>query len=244
MAKFITENISILELTPETSKIFNRDTLFVAYKMEKNINSLICKNKFTVKSDQQWDEENACALPGNRVTVTEDAPPTAANNFGCFKCGRCTFCNNFMSEGSTFSSPNTAQTFNVKSHIKCTTKNVIYVIYDKICKDRFYVGYTCDDMKTRWSNHKSHIKKDKKTCEIASHFIQNAHSIHKLDKTNQACFTASLSLQLEVKIIECVDPIAGKTIREACELRETFWQGALKSTKLFGGMNKRTNSDR
>ena len=97
-------------------------------------------------------------------------------------------------------------------------------------------------MKTRWSNHKSHIKQGKKSCEISTHFIQTANTLHKLDKSNQISYTSSLSLQLEVKIIECVEPITGKTMKEACEIRETFWQGALKSTQLFGGMNKRSNN--
>ena len=32
--------------------------------------------------------------------------------------------------------------------------------------------------------------------------------------------------------------MSGNTMKEACEIRETFWQGVLKSTQLFGGMNK------
>ena len=35
------ENLHILELTPETNMLFNGDSLFVSYKMESNIKSLI-----------------------------------------------------------------------------------------------------------------------------------------------------------------------------------------------------------
>ncbi len=105
----------------------------------------------------------------------------------------------------------------------------------------FYVGYTCDDMRTRWRNHKSHIKKGIKSCEISSHFAQTKNTLHKLNTSNQAIFTSELSTQLAVLLIECVEPIPGKSMKEACEARESFWQGALKASRLFGGINKRSN---
>ena len=94
-------------------------------------------------------------------------------------------------------------------------------------------------MKVRWSNHKSHIKQGKKTCEIASHFCRLGKTVHKLDKSTQSIFTSQLSSHLEIVIIECVVPVPGKTIKEQLEIREKFWQGTLKAAKLFGGINKR-----
>ena len=76
------------------------------------------------------------------------------------------------------SSPNTNQTFMIKSHITCQTANLIYVIYNKICPGVLYVDYTVDDMRVRWRNHKSHImiKRGVNSCEIATnlatHFIR------------------------------------------------------------------------
>ena len=51
----------------------------------------------------------------------------------------------------TFSSPNTKPTFSIKSKITCQTENIIYVIYDKICKKIFHVGFKCDNMRIRWA---------------------------------------------------------------------------------------------
>ena len=51
--------------------------------------------------------------------------------------------------------------FKIKSVIDCLTRNVIYLINDNICKISS-VGYTADNMKTRFANHKSHIKFNKR----------------------------------------------------------------------------------
>ena len=82
---------------------------------------------------------------------------------------------------------------------------------------------------------------NKKSCEIASHFTQLSNSVHKLDKSNQTAYTTSLSEQLEVLIIESVAPIQGMDMKKHLLSRENYWQGALKASKLYGGINKRTN---
>ena len=46
MSKFIKQHMHILGLTAETSKLFNKNSLFVSYKMERNILSLITRNRF------------------------------------------------------------------------------------------------------------------------------------------------------------------------------------------------------
>ena len=80
-----------------------------------------------------------------------------------------------------------------------------------------------------------------KTCEIASHFKRLESTVHKLDKSSQKTFTSDLSEHLSVLLIETVEPIPGKPMKRVLEERETFWQGALKASKLFGGINKRMN---
>ena len=226
MSKMIRENIHILSLTPETSKLFNLDTVFTSYKMEQNILSMITKNRLKASSPGR--------VEGNVNAGVEDG------DWGCFGCDQgCTLCQNFLVKSKTFTTSKTNQTFKIKSHITCDTKNVIYLITDKICSDVFYVGYTEDNMKVRWRNHKSHIKQGKKTCEIASHFNRLSKTIHKLDKSTQALYTSQLSSHLSIVLIECVEEVPGKTMKEQLEIREKFWQGTLKAAKLFGGINKR-----
>jgi hypothetical protein len=171
-----------------------------------------------------------------------DQTPPDDPSWGCFKCEKlCTLYKNFIAESKTVTSPNTNQVFKIKSHITCDSVNIVYMTRDKVCNNVFYVGYTTEDnMKVR-RNHKSHIKMNKKSCEIASHFTQLSNSVHKLDKSNQTAYTTSLSEQLEVLIIESVAPIQGIDMKKHLLSRENYWQGALKASKLYGGINKRTN---
>ena len=112
---------------------------------------------------------------------------------------------------------------------------------DLICNVIFYVGYSEDSMTFRWPNHKSHIKKGHKLCELSTHFSNESNNMHKLDTSSQKVFTSQLRKQLSIIIIESVAPIDGKDMKFLLQERENFWQGALKSTQFYGGINKRTN---
>ena len=225
MSKFIHKHLHILDLTPETAKMFNKQSIFVSYKMEQNILSMITKNKFkTSQASASQDSSNG------------------DQDWGCFGCGKsCALCKNFLVVGKTFTSPKTNQTYQIKSRITCDTCGVIYLILDKKCLEIFYVGYTVYAMKDRWPNHKSHIKVGKKSCEIATHFKTLSNNVHKLDKSNQLVYTSELREHLSVQIIEHVVPIPGRDYKSLLQERENFWQGALKATKLYGGINKRSN---
>ena len=99
-------------------------------------------------------------------------------------------------------------------------------------------------MAVRWRNHKSHIKKSIKSCELASHFVSLSSTTHKLDKSSQATFTSELKEHLAIILIESVMPQTGLDVETTLKEREDFWQGALKSTPLFGGINKRSNKNK
>ncbi len=79
---------------------------------------------------------------------------------------------------------------------------------------------------------------------IYIYIVQLGDSTHKIDKSNQSAFTSQLSEHLAVIIIESVKPSSGCDIETTLKDREDFWQGALKSTPLFGGINKRNNKTR
>ena len=59
-------------------------------------------------------------------------------------------------------------------------------------------------MKTRFTNHKSQIKYNKRLCEVSKHFPDNL-ILHTLDKSSQLKYNNSLKEQLEVITIEKVD---------------------------------------
>ena len=118
---------------------------------------------------------------------------------------------------------------------------MIYAINDNICKVSS-VGYTADNMKTRFTNHKSHIKYNKRNCEVSKHFADNLN-LHKLDKSSHSNYDNSLKQQIEVIIIEQVD-VSGITndveaIRRKLKEREWYWQNNLKTLRQYGGLNIR-----
>ena len=231
MSHYIHKHLHILELSSQSKHLCNKRTIFTSYRMERNILSMITTNKFK--------------LPSASTQMNPPTPSTAIHtspNWGCHPCpNSCTLCKNFLKQSLTFTSPKTSQTYRIKSHINCNTKNIIYFILDLKCPDIFYVGYTTDCMAVRWRNHKSHIKSGIKSCELASHFIQLSETTHKLDKTTQPIFTQHLSEHLSIILIEHITPQPDKDIPSLLKEREDYWQGALKSTPLFGGINKRTN---
>ena len=51
------------------------------------------------------------------------------------------------------------------------TVGVIYLVNDKICY-RSYTGSCITASKTRWGNHKSHIKSNYLDCELAQHVAE------------------------------------------------------------------------
>ena len=162
-------------------------------------------------------------------------------SWGCHHCpNKCALCKDFLIEAKTFTSPKSVQTFKIRSNINCQTKYVVYLIFDKKCDDVFNIGYTMDSMAVRWRNHKSHIKNKIHSCELATHFISNSDTIHKIDRSNHKNFTSQLSDHLSV-LIESVEPRPGIDIEPIMKEREDYWQGVLKSTTFYGGINKRSN---
>ena len=67
-------------------------------------------------------------------------------------------------------------------NLNCKSKNIIYKLDDLICK-RTSVDSSITGMSTCWTNHKSHIRKYVKSCEIANHF--SSTSCHVLDKKSK-----------------------------------------------------------
>ena len=64
------------------------------------------------------------------------------------------------------------------------------------------MGSTINNFKSRWQNHKSHIRKSVRSCEIATHFNSD---FHDLVKEPLKTFDSQLSNQLEVIIFEKLD---------------------------------------
>ena len=104
------------------------------------------------------------------------------------------------------------------------------------CKQS-YVGYTTSNLPKRLSNHKSHIKKNIRSCKLVTHFLDIDHS---LDFSTIKSYNTSLSSHLKVILIDSLDfeDDMSKIDREkAMAAREGFYQTQLKTLERFGGMN-------
>ena len=88
----------------------------------------------------------------------------------------------------------------IRPNLTCNAVGTIYLINDKICS-KSYVGSSITTCKTRFSNHKSHIKSYYLDCELAQHF-KEFDETHKLDRTNTISFKECLKTQLEIIIID------------------------------------------
>ena len=132
---------------------------------------------------------------------------------------------------------NCDQEFRFKHKLNCKSPNAIYLIDDLVC-NRSSIGSTITGTSIRWRNHKSHIRKSVKSCEIANHFS----NFHNLDKTADISkFDNELKKQLRVTIIDQVifddqdnDDIKLRKMKQ----REAYWQHQLKTLEIYGGLNK------
>ena len=126
--------------------------------------------------------------------------------------------------------------------MNCKSTLVIYKIDDIIC-NRTYIGSTASSLSTRWSNHKSHIRNNIKSCELTTHFSDSDK--HKFDKKLPLNdFDNILKEHLNITLIDQLvfdEPLhltsdhRTKLLKE----REAYWQNQLRSLICFGGLNKR-----
>ena len=134
---------------------------------------------------------------------------TYSDNIGCYRCHRqvCDACQNFLIPAKRIKSVVTRKSYKIRQSLSCRTDYVIYCVICTLC-NRQCVG-SCINFRSRLSNHKSHIKKNKITCRLVNHFIDNPYS-HTL---------ADLKFVL-------IERVATKT-DTFLELREGYWQAQL-----------------
>ena len=85
---------------------------------------------------------------------------------GCFKCSsKCDLCKNYFRESKIFRSCSIERFYDIRQHADCKSKNVVYLVTRNKCKVQ-YVGFTSNEVKVRFHNHKSAMSTKKTTCEV------------------------------------------------------------------------------
>lgn len=182
-------------------EMFPDRSIIPAFRRPKNLKEMLAPSK-------------AC----NSVNNHQASPTLSA---GCFKCTKtCDLCRRSFIQSSSFTSFATGKTYQIKEHLTCDSKGVIYLASCYKCRLQ-YVGSTTTSFKVRFRNHKSTMKNNKRTCEVATHFNTLPHTFEDL------------------KFI-CIEGItsANNNLDNALIKREAYWTAQL-FTLLPHGLNKR-----
>ena len=140
---------------------------------------------------------------------------------GTVKCQnrRCDVCN-YLSLGNKFTSHVTGKTYSVNYNLDCNSKNVIYLLFCKVCGVQ-YVGSTMTKFRFRFNNHKSRLKRHEKLGEIQK---------EKDDVINRH-FSLEGHRGLQDVGVLLIDKVSSKT--ELLQ-KEGQWAYRLKSLKPLG----------
>ena len=170
-------------------------------------------------------------IPCNRrlKNIAEMIKPTLPNRFpihgpeeehGYFKCDRCDLCKHAPENTKSFKSPWDGRKWEIRKHITCLSKNVIYLIICTIHEKCWYIG-SAENVRRRWSRHKSDWNNGNRTCTLATH----GQDIQHPDDPQLKCLTV---LPIDV------------TRKKTDLLRsEVWWQENVGVHKF--GLNKRND---
>ena len=187
--------------SPRLKELFPPNSIISSFRRSKNLKEILAPSK--------------C----RKGSLESIALPSA----GCFTCNktRCDLCKNLLVNSQTFFSAHTGKIYFVRQKLSCNSANVIYLVHCKKCNLQ-YVGSTTTEFKVRFRNHKSSIKTNKKTCEVAIHFNRTPHVLSD--------FT-----------FQCIDQIRNSASEDTEKLlitKEAYWSAQLFSLAPFG-LNKR-----
>ena len=161
----------ILFLDKELCKVINPSKMFASYRRAKTLKDSLIHSKLpslidNFNKNQSTLNQSGCSQPCKKRCVL----------------GK----NNLLKTGKAYSHQTNTK-YKIRDIIDCNSRNVIYIINDNVCKISSE-GYTADNMKTRFTYHKSHIKYNKRLCEVSKHFSDNL-ILHTLDKSSHRMIT-------------------------------------------------------
>ena len=145
----IKKHLPVLHSNQNMLEIFSSNTINVTYKGGKNSRELISPSLFPRVHNQHSSSSEKCQK-------------------------RCDICTNFLVASTEFTCFATKHKYKVKGILKCTSKNVIYLVSYKCCGKQ-YIG-SAIGFKERFRIHKSDINTGKVRCGVANHLLNVCHS--------------------------------------------------------------------
>lgn len=210
----VKKHLPIVQNAPSLKDVFQNSPILVANKRENNLSDLLLRSDpYNIKPD-----------------LTNDEP------CGYRKCNKkCDSCQNYVIETDKIKSFATGRVYRIRRSSTCSTLNVIYVAICQKCGKQG-VGSTTA-WKPRLNNYKSHVKNKRRTCKIATHFI---------DECADDAFTNVKFVIVDVvNNAECME----KQNLEALLLKkEKFWIGTLvtqhQGLNASHDWNRKTRTER
>ena len=227
VSTIINKHKHILELSPTTAEIFKPSKIFTSFKVEKSLKGLLTCSKYK----PQAEKSNLLHQAANGECKECE--------LGCHLCKK-----DFLKKGKVIKSYECRTKFYLNVTVNCKSKYIIYLVLDIVCM-KSYVGYTTDEAKDRFSNHKSHIKNLRKTCTVVRHFVNCKDTKHIIDRSNQNIFDKQLAEQLKFQIIDQITDIPENATKDEIKSimmnREADWQTRLCTFRDDGGLNVRNS---
>ena len=155
--RLIKNHLPTLHESSRMRKVFSDDKVQIrtGFRRSKNLKDLLVPSSLPVA-----DQENIIN----------------SSILGCYRCHRqvCDACQNFLVPAKRIKSVTTGKSYKIRQSLSCRTDYVIYCAICTLCNKQC-VGSSIK-FRSRLSNHKSHIKKNKRTCRLVNHFIDNSCS--------------------------------------------------------------------
>ena len=196
-SKIIRDNLDILHSNPLNKTIFPKNKLIAADRRRKNLGEIYKPT-----------------IPRKKIVNVGN------NEQGFTVCtGRCDTCKHSKNT-TAITSKWDKRVWKIRGDIKCSSKNVIYIVECTVHDNFMYVGSTMD-LKKRWANHKSDAKNGKSNkCFVAKHYNNLVHP----SDTNISCLRI-----IPIEIVKYEKNLAA---------RELFWQTNL-GTFVTGGNERK-----
>ena len=132
------------------------------------------KYKLELEFDKQRNSKDLLVL--SSLPVADQETIINSGIISCYRCHQqvCDACQNFLVPvpAKPIKSVTTGKSYKIRQSLSCRTDYVIYCAICTLC-NRQCVGSSIN-FRSRLSNHKSHIKKNKITCWLVNHFIDNS----------------------------------------------------------------------
>ena len=104
----------------------------------------------------------------NRVLRLSQLVPVWQPGFTPCSSSSCSVCP-LASPHTTFSSPHLPFLFRIPFHLSCSSTHCVYYIFCTSCPS-FYIGKTCNQLRSRITQHLRNIRNTSHTSAVASHF--------------------------------------------------------------------------